>query len=1042
MTNSAESTFSPEVDDLAQSIETSHRTAVSRQTMPILPAQRDHEIPLGLSQERVWFLQQLAPTSTAYYFLAAIEISGPLNIQALQSSLGEMVQRHEILRTTFAESHGWPIQVVHNAPEVALPVIFGDHPEGNCHDASVAELIQKEAAKKFDFRCLPLVRWVLFRLSHDRHVLLHLQHHLIHDDWSFHVFLGELFKTYQAFSTGRPCPLPPVRIQFGDFAFWQRKFLASQEIHRQIAYWEKQLAGSLLVTELPMDRPRPQAQSFKGTVIRLTLPLPLSQAARAFSNKHRTSLFATMLSAFAAITYRYTQQNDLCIGSSVANRQHPDTENLLGMLGNNVVLRAQVSGEGAFLGLLSQIHALIVDATENQDVPFQTVIQRLNVERNLRINPGFQLMFSFQHSPVTVPEMPELKLKLAEGLGNGGAKFDISVIVVPSSVDRRRLNPEWHVDELTMLWEYNTDLFDENTLLRMAGHYKQLLENAIVDPELQVAHLGLLSAEERKQLLLEHNQTQAEYSWEKSVSQLFEERVLHTPHAIAVEYEDQQLTYAELNQRANQLAHYLRKQGAGPEVLVGICVERGLDMAVSLMATLKSGAAYVPLDPIYPAERIGSILEDAQVRLLLTMRSLFSLLPDYSGVAIALDQEWSRISRESAVNPASNVLPENLAYVIFTSGSTGKPKGVQISHRALVNFLTSMMVEPRIYSEDIMLAVTTLSFDIAGLELYLPLVSGARVRILGREACVDGLRLLDEVNKGATILQGTPTTWLLLLEAGWSGNAVLKVLCGGEALSPELAGKLASRACSVWNLYGPTETTIYSLMERIEKAGEKVLIGRPIANTQAYVLDEQMSPSPVGLVGELYLGGDGLARGYQKRSDLTAERFVPNPFSTTGGERLYRTGDWARYMANGKIECLGRMDFQVKVHGYRIELGEVESALLEHPAVERAVVMVRNNRHGDKQLVGYLVPGKNQTINTNELLAFISKKLPRYMVPTQFLLLNEMPLTPNGKIDRKALPEVSAQDPDLPRQYVAPRTPLETVVAEMWLKFCRLIVWE
>ncbi|MFI5104754.1 MAG: amino acid adenylation domain-containing protein, partial [Terriglobales bacterium] len=442
--------------------------------------------------------------------------------------------------------------------------------------------------------------------------------------------------------------------------------------------------------------------------------------------------------------------------------------------------------------------------------------------------------------------------------------------------------------------------------------------------------------------------------------------------------------------------------------------------------------AYVPLDPAYPRERIGYILEDAKAPLLLTQQSLLAELAAYSGVAIALDQQWHRIARESATNPAPDFLSESLAYVIYTSGSTGKPKGVQISHRAFLNLLASMAREPRINSEDILLAVTSLSFDIAGLEFHFPWVHGARVRILSRESCADGQKLRDEVNRGATILQATPTSWLLLLEAGWSGSPQLKVMCGGEAMTPELAGKLVPRSRVVWNMYGPTETTVYSLIDKIEEAGERISIGRPIANTQAYVLDEYMAPVPVGIVGELYIGGDGLARGYLRRSDLTAERFVPDPFSASGGERLYRTGDWARPMANGKIECLGRMDYQVKIRGYRIELGEIESAMLEHPAVERAVVMVRDSQHGNKELIGYAVPCRNQTINTRDLQFLLSTKLPRHMVPSRFVVLAEMPLTSNGKIDRKALPAASSPQPKPEPKSVAPSTSLEQVVADIW----------
>jgi amino acid adenylation domain-containing protein len=581
--------------------------------------------------------------------------------------------------------------------------------------------------------------------------------------------------------------------------------------------------------------------------------------------------------------------------------------------------------------------------------------------------------------------------------------------------------------------EYNTDLFDDATIERMIGHFQTLLTGIVADAARPISQLPILTEAERRQLLIDWNKTAADYAKDKCFHELFEAQVERTPDSIAAVFEDRQLTYRELNARANRLAHYLKTLGVGPDVLVGVFVERSLEMIVALLGVMKAGGAYVPLDPTYPQDRLAFMLEDAGLALLVTQLQLLDLLPRHKARVVCLDADQTEFAQERADNPTHSSDPANLAYVIYTSGSTGKPKGVQIPHRALVNFVESMRRRPGISDKDVLLAVTTLSFDIAGLELYLPLTVGARVVIVGREILTDGRELAKTIgSSGATIMQATPATWRLLVESGWEGEKRLKILCGGEGWPPELADALLSRCGSLWNMYGPTETTIWSAVHPVESADRAIPVGRPIANTHIYIVDRYGQLAPIGVAGELLIGGDGLARGYLGRPELTAEKFIPDPFSGEPEARLYRTGDLARYLSNGNIELLGRIDHQVKVRGYRIELGEIETVLAEHPAVREAVVIVREDVPGDKRLVGYIVSTHDPNPTTTELRTFLQQKLPEYMVPGAFVFMDALPLTPNRKVDRRALPAPDTTRPELESAFVEPESGVEKVVAGIW----------
>jgi amino acid adenylation domain-containing protein len=722
----------------------------------------------------------------------------------------------------------------------------------------------------------------------------------------------------------------------------------------------------------------------------------------------------TMMAAFQILLHRYTGQEDVVIGTFAANRQ-AETEALVGFFVNTLVLRTDLSGDPSFTALLGRVREVVLAAQANQEIPFAYLVKALRPDRQAGRNPLFQVVMSFD-APLS---------SLAEGwesvnLGNltESAQFELALQVQESS------------QGVSCHFEYSTDLFDEATIARLVGHWQTLLEAIVANSNQSLSALPLLPEQERQQLLVEWNVTETAYPVDQCLHQLFEAQVERTPHAVAVVFDGEEMTYQELNRRANQLAHYLQHLGVGPEVLVGLCVERSLDMVVGVLGILKAGGAYVPLDPRFPSDRIAFMLEDAQAPVLVTQQHLIAQISADETKVVCLDTDQSVLAQQSETNLLPSANSANLAYVIYTSGSTGRPKGVQIIHRAVVNFLLSMREQPGLSAEDTLLAVTTLSFDIAGLELFLPLIVGARVIVAARDVVTNGEALIKTLAQtGTTVMQATPVTWRILLAAGWQGNPRLKILCGGEALPMELAQQLLPKAASLWNLYGPTETTIWSSVCQIEPSAEVISIGRPIANTQIYLLDAHLQPVPIGVPGELYIGGDGLARGYLNRPELTAERFIHHPST---GERLYKTGDLARYRSDGTIEHLGRLDFQVKLRGFRIELGEIEAVLGQHPAVRLAIVMAREDTPGDKRLVAYIELQQEQSATAVELKSHLTKHLPAYMVPSAFVLLEKLPLTPNGKVDRKALPAPESGRNVVDDSYVAPRSPVEQQLVEVW----------
>ncbi|MBW4515829.1 MAG: amino acid adenylation domain-containing protein [Timaviella obliquedivisa GSE-PSE-MK23-08B] len=954
----------PTIRSLAQVVEAAHQDTTPSPRVLLKPLDRNGHLPLASVQEPLWFLDQLVPHHPFYSVPEAFRLTGQINVAALEQSLQEIVKRHEVLRSTFEIAEGKPVQVVHLAPNLRLlRVVDLRDSDPDQRESEAWQWINKEAKIPFNLAKDLLLRATLYRLEDSESILFLNQHHIICDGWSISILLQELSLLYATFAAGHDSPLPALSVQYADFAVWQRQWLRDEVRSQQLNYWKQQLGGDLPILQLPSDRLRPHVLTYQGARHFLSLPSALTQKLKDLSRQEGATLFMTLLAAFQALLARYSGQTDIRVGSLVANRHRSELETMLGFFANTLVLRTDVSGAPNFRELLHRVQAVTLAAYSNQDVPFEEVVQALQPDRTLTQNPLFQVLFNLQNTPTSGWTAPLALTRL--DLDNQTAKFDLFLELAET--------PEG----LKGYFEYSTDLFDATTIARMAEHFHNLLAGVIANADQRLARIGILSAAERQQIEA-WNDTATEIPL-LGVHQLFEAQAERTPHAIAVQYAEQQLTYQALNQQANQLAHHLQAIGVKPDTLVGLCLTRSLDLVVGLLGILKAGRAYVPLDPAYPQARIAFMLEDSQVAVLVTERSLLKTLPPTAAQIVCLDDNCDRATNESSNdrssdncsfdNPISQITAEHLAYTIYTSGSTGKPKGVQISHRALTNLLHSMGQEPGLTAQDILLSVTTICFDIAALEIYLPLVVGACVVIASREATMDARQLADLIEQsGTTVMQATPATWRLLLAAGWQGNSRLKILCGGEALPRELADQLLVRSQSLWNMYGPTETTIWSAVHQVQPGDKPVPLGRAIANTQLYLLNPHhpetgaIEPVPIGVPGEICIGGLGLARGYLNRDELTQERFIPNPLrsflppsSLRNLESVYKTGDLARYLPDGSIEYMGRVDHQVKIRGFRIELGDIESTICQHSAVRETVVLAREDTPGDSRLVAYVV---------------------------------------------------------------------------------------
>jgi amino acid adenylation domain-containing protein len=968
------------------------------------------DFPLSYAQQRLWFLDQLEPGNPFYNVPGAFRLTGSLDEAALARALAEVVRRHEVLRTSFPTVAGQPVQRVGPPVAVPLPVVdLAGLPAADRH-AAVQAHVGALVRCPFDLAEGPLLRFLLLRLGPAERVLAFALHHIVSDAWSMRILVRELASLYLTCSQQAPLPLPDLAVQYADYAIAERSWLDGEALRPQLAYWKRRLAGLPGPLELAADRSRPEVQTFRGARQGTAVPPAAVAALRNLGQTEKATLFMTLFAAFASLLHRYTGRDDLPVGTPIANRDRVETEGLIGFFVNTLVLRGDLAGDPPFRELLARTREMVLEAFTHSDLPFERLVEELQPERDLAHSPVFQVLFAFQSIPLEAQAPAGLTLK-ALAVEAGKSLFDLTLTL------------EEMEGRVAGFFEYNMDLFDAVRMMRMAGHFSTLLAAIAGDPDRRLSELPLLASAERHQIAAEWTDTAGAAAWRDRVHELFEKQAARTPDALAVVHGEERVSYRDLNARANRLARVLVRAGLRAEARVGIYLPRSVDMVAALLAVWKAGAAYVPMDPAYPEERLAFMLADSGAEALVAGEGIPESLSGRVRTVIRPEQAGAEGETENLDLPGS---AQSLAYVIYTSGSTGRPKGVQISHGALSNFLSTMAERPGMGAEDTVLAVTSLSFDIAGLEIYLPLVVGGRVVIASREEAADGRRLQElMLGSAITVLQATPATWRLLLESGWQGSAGLKALCGGEALPPSLAASLLGRVGSLWNVYGPTETTIWSTVEEIRDGGA-VSIGRPVGNTGIYVADAQGRLLPGGVPGELCLGGEGLARGYLGRPDLTAERFVPDPRGGHGGGRLYRTGDLARWAPDGELELLGRLDHQVKVRGFRIELGEVEVALESHPAVERAVVMVSPE---GQSLSAWIV--SRERVSIPHLRAFLRGRLPEYMVPAAFVALERLPLTPNGKVDRRALAFLQPRRAAVAAR-TPPRTPAEEILAGIW----------
>jgi amino acid adenylation domain-containing protein len=971
--------------------------------------------PLSLAQQRLWFLEQLEPGTATHNISSGLRLKGDLDTLALRRSVGSIIARHETLRTAFVTLQGEVFQKVSPTGDVEIPEVDLQALADNIRDREAYRIACEEANRPFDLDSSPLLRLKLIRISDEEHILLFTTHHLVSDGWSIGVFVEELAEFYEADVQRRQCRLPPLRIQYADYAEWQRKSLDDQELIRQIQYWKTRLAGRESPLELPADRVRPAEQSSPGDSISIPVPAPLVEGLRELARREGNTLFTVLLAALKVLLYRYARQEDICIGVPVAGRGLVEAEALIGSFVNTVVMRSDLSGNPKFRDLLTEVWNTSLEAHANQSAPFEKIVEELQPRRSLAHNPIFQVMMSAITEPLSNRGFAGLTVSPYIA-GASNSPFDLTLFVVEAADG-----------SLWWRFQYSTALFDSARIWRMIGHYQTLLNGILENPDRRIGDLALLTPGELDQFLA-WNDTAADYPG-RYVHELVADQAARSPDRVAVVFGERQLTCAELHHQSLQVATALRAAGAGPGSLVAVCIERSFEMIVGVLGILHSGAAYLPLDPADPPSRNSFKIADSGAAFLLTQRPMLARLPHDAGRLILIE--------DALAMPTGNAVetqdPENLAYVVFTSGSTGKPKGVCVPHRALVNLLCSMQREPGLAEDDRLLAVTSLCFDISALELFLPLITGARLVIADNRTARDGSKLLESLqHHGITVMQATPSTWRMLIEAGWSrATCNLKTLCGGETLSPALGNELTQRSDSVWNLYGPTETTVWSSVSLVEE-NSPVTIGRPIQNTRFYALDRRMRRVPVGVPGELYIGGDGLARGYLNRPELTSEKFVTNPCDEDGG-KLYRTGDEVRYRAGGEIEYLGRLDFQVKVRGHRIELGEVENVAAGYPGVRQALALVREDTPGDQRLVCYVMPALGTALHASELRAAMEDKLPDFMMPA-VVVLDSLPLTANGKIDRARL----LAPGEARSTGGAPRNVVERKLLAIWKQVLRL----
>ena len=981
-------------------------------------------MPCSYAQQRLWFIDRWQPGTAAYNISVTTRLVGSLSVQALEWALNQLVSRHESLRTAFVLQDGEPFQHILLGVAVQMPLRDLSGREPAQAQSEALDLAQEFVRRPFDLAVAPLLRAALIRIDAHEHLLVLALHHIVSDGWSMGVLFRELSALYRAHLEGGQAQLATLPIQYADYALWQRKRLDGQRLERDLGYWRGRLEG-LSNLELPTDRPRPPTPSYRGARQPVIVSAELSEALKRLGHTQQCTLFMTLLAAFTALLQRYSGQSDIALGSPIAGRNDSQLEGLIGFFVNTLVLRVDASGNPSFLELLARVRECALDAYANQELPFEKLVQELKPKRDPSRNPLVQVMFVLQNAPGEDLDLPGLRCSRVQ-LGSDTAKFDLT------------LSLSEQPDGLRGELEYATDLFEAATIERLVGHWRVLLEAIVADPGQAISQLPLLTEAERHQLLIEWNDTAVEYPRDRCIHQLFEEQVERSPEATALVYETQQLTYGELNARANQLAHHLRSLGVGPEVLVGVCLERSLELVVGLLAILKAGGAYVPLDPSYPAERLAFMLQDTQAPVLLTQQRLLARLPAYSGHTLCLERDAAHIAQHPDTNPPASSSPTNLAYVIYTSGSTGTPKGVMIEQRAVVRLVRNADYV-RLGPADGVAQASNASFDAATFEVWGALLNGARLVVLQTATLMDAQSLVEAItSQRITTLFLTTALFNRLAHASPPPFAALThLLFGGERADPGSVLRVLEHGAprQLVHVYGPTETTTFATWYAVTQASELrsyVPIGRPISNTTAHIVNRDGQPQPIGVVGELLIGGDGVARGYLRRPELTAERFASDPYCANSAARLYRTGDFARYRADGDIEFIGRRDQQVKIRGFRIEPSEVEAVLASHPAVAGCAVVVAEVRPGEHGLVAYYAAAEGASLSREAARGFLRSKLPEHMVPAVFVALPSLPLTPNGKVDRSRLPE-PREAPEADR--VRSRTPsdqLELHLVKLW----------
>jgi amino acid adenylation domain-containing protein len=981
-------------------------------------------IPLSFSQQRLWFIDQLYHGSSFYNIPIAFHIQGKLNITALQQSLNEILKRHEIWRTNLILVNGEPIQKITPNLTWNIPIINLEHLSGQDWEAEVKQLVAKEAIKPFNLAKELLVRAILLKLNEEEHVLLVTMHHIITDGWSCGVFLRELSTLYPAFSTNQPSPLPPLPIQYADFSIWQRDRIQGEFLATKLNYWKQQLNGELPVLQLPTDRPRPTVTSFNGAKQYFTLSTALTDALRQLSLQEDATLFMSLLAAFNILLYHYTDQEDILIGSPIANRNRAELEGMLGLFVNTLVLRNNLSGNPSFREFLHRVREVNLDAYAHQDLPFEMLVEELQPERDLSRNPFYEVMFVLQNTPTSVQEVSGLTLRTLE-FDSGTAQLDIFLSMFESQ------------EGLTGCLEYNTDIFDAITISQFLNHFQTLLANIIANPEQRIYNLSLLNTFEKEQLLFKLNQISADYQ-NASLNQLFEQQVKRTPDSLALISQSKLLTYRQLNHKVNQLAHYLQKQGITQETLVAICLERDLDMVVGILAILKAGGAYIPLDPSYPVERLKFMLSDSQASILISRHEILAELSLSSAKTVCLDIHKDKIAQESSENPINISKLDHLAYIIYTSGSTGTPKGVLGTHRGTVNGLHWLWKTYPFDPGEVCCQKTAISFVDSIWEIFAPLLQGVPTVIINNETLLDPQLFIETlVHYKVTRIILVPSLLRLLLDNySHLTEKLLQLklwISSGETLSIKLVETFRELMpfAKLINLYGSSEVSAnatYYDTSLLPDQANSVPIGRPIDNTQIYVLNRNLQPTPIGVIGELYIGGDGLAKGYLHRPELTQERFIDNPFISEN--KLYKTGDLVRYLKDGNLEYLGRDDEQVKIRGFRVELAEIATVITQYPDVKESIVITEKDDQENQLLIAYVVIEKQNI--TAQLLTYLQQKLPNYMLPSAFVVLDALPLTPNGKIDKRALPTHKLIRVNITEKVIAPRNFTELSLIKLW----------